>query len=153
MDHREQTQFNIKKSSIIWFSSRKSTVVPPPSVLLNNVLLSCVYQGRIQGFLGSPDPLQKYIREAKSIISDISVLYEIHLTRGCILLHIWFNFLNIKYACSRSCIRHDFGVILIKYSVASGGTDPCFRDHLYIQTPSLDPPLCIYKQKYLGVTD
>ena len=41
-------QFNIKKSSIMWFSS-KSTAVSPPLVLLNTVPLSCVHKQKYLG--------------------------------------------------------------------------------------------------------
>ena len=42
------------------------------------------------------------------------------------LLHIWFktSLYLLKYVCSKSYIKHDFGVILIKQPVASGGLSP-----------------------------
>ena len=66
-------------------------------------------------------------------LSDISVLYEINLPIGC-THHTPYSIFGLKLLCIYLNM-HNFGVILIKHPIASGGLCPCFRDHLYIQTP------------------
>ena len=69
-------QFNIKKSSIMWFS-RKSTAVSPPSVLLNNVPLSCVCK-------------QKYL----GVTFDTRLNWSFHVANVCKNISYYLNLIN-----------------------------------------------------------